>query len=187
MRLMGFFLLVVLLISAVCSLVVFFHYEVKDAASAAEFFFGVSFGGNTTREARLLIDKVKRYTNLFVINSWDLSTNETALNDICDYAANARMKVIVYIDYVSYVTNPWYLKWIDYAKERLGSKFLGIYLYDEPGGRQIDWTQKTEGTPWAALFVNVSDYSDASKRYITGISTSRIMQDVKNRNTSVYL
>ena len=32
-------------------------------------YFGVSFNGNTTDEAKLLIDRIKDYTNLFVIQS----------------------------------------------------------------------------------------------------------------------
>lgn len=37
------------------------------------FHVGVSFGGNTTTQAELLIDKVKSYTNLFVVQSGPVS------------------------------------------------------------------------------------------------------------------
>ena len=47
-----------------------------------EFFFGVSFGGNSTTQAKLLIDKVKDFTNFFLISNWDVSLNEKALNEI---------------------------------------------------------------------------------------------------------
>ncbi|MEJ2240961.1 MAG: hypothetical protein P8Y18_02295, partial [Candidatus Bathyarchaeota archaeon] len=59
------------------------------------FFFGTSFGLKTVEEAKLLIDEVKDYTNFFLINNWDVSTNETALNSICDYAADAGLTFVV--------------------------------------------------------------------------------------------
>jgi hypothetical protein len=182
------FLIAILLVVAVCSPVVYFHYEVKDAPSNEEFFFGVSFGGNTTSEAKLLIDKVKGYTNLFVIDSWGISTNETALNEICEYAINAKMNIMVFFDFIGIANYPyaWHLTWLDTARERWGDRFLGVYLYDEPGGRQIDEGQWDRGEEVKKIFENVSDYSDAANRFITSIHYSRSMQDAKNRSIPVF-
>ena len=144
---MWLLLLSALLVTAVCFPIIYVHNENKKEASNEEFFFGVSFGGNTTNEAKLLIDKVKDYTNLFVINSWDISKNETALNEICQYAVDANMSIIVYFDYVFYNPEPWLWlnTWMDTTKERWGDQFLGIYLYDEPGGNQVDTGQWRTG------------------------------------------
>ncbi|MGB9842202.1 MAG: hypothetical protein ACPLKZ_05695, partial [Candidatus Bathyarchaeales archaeon] len=65
----------------------------KEAPS--DFYVGVTFCGNTTTEAKLLIDKVKGYTNLFVLQSWPISNNETATTEICDYAVAAGLNIIV--------------------------------------------------------------------------------------------
>ena len=186
MKLIGLLLLIALLVSVVCLPIVYFYYKIKNEASEEDFFFGVSFGLNTTNEAKLLIDKVKGYTNLFVINSWEISINETALNEICDYAVNAEMHFIVFFDLISHITYPWHLTWLDTAKERWGSKFLGIYLYDEPGGKQIDWGQWDEGDPLRRIFENVSDYSDAANLFATSISSTRSMQDLKNRSIPAF-
>ena len=70
--------LIAILVFAV-SLPVYVRYSIESEASGEEFFFGVTYGSNTTREAKILIDKVKGYTNLFIVDSWDISTNETAL------------------------------------------------------------------------------------------------------------
>lgn len=182
MKLMWLFLLIALLVSALCLPMFYVHYKIGNEASKEDFFFGVSFGLNTSSEARLLIDKVKEYTNLFIINSWDISTNETALNEICEYAVNAQMYFMVFFDWISHIFYPWHLKWLDMAKERWGSSFLGIYLYDEPGGRQID-----EGL-WKGeeILENVSDYSDAANWFATSISSSRSMQDLKNRSIPAF-
>jgi hypothetical protein len=61
----------------------------------APFYVGVTFCGNTTAEAKLLIDKVKDYTNLFVLQSWPISNNETATTEICDYAVSSGLNIIV--------------------------------------------------------------------------------------------
>ncbi|MBM4401290.1 MAG: hypothetical protein FJ045_05000, partial [Crenarchaeota archaeon] len=63
-------LLAALLISTVYAPALYSYFELKEEASNGGFFFGVTFGGNTTSQAKLLIDKVKDYTNLFIINSW---------------------------------------------------------------------------------------------------------------------
>jgi hypothetical protein len=182
MKLLWLLLLVALLVSSVCLPIVYVHYKIRDEASKENLFFGVSFGLNTTSEAKLLIDKVKGYTNLFVVNSWTVSTNETALNEICEYAVNANMSFIVFFDFISHVVYPWHQTWLDAARERWGSRFLGIYLYDEPGGRQIDNGQWDTAEETKKIFENVSDYNDASNRFVSSILSSRSMQDLKNRS-----
>ena len=59
--------------------IAYVQYLIEKEASNEEFFFGVTYGSNTSSETKLLIDKVKEYTNLFIVDSWDISTNETAL------------------------------------------------------------------------------------------------------------
>ncbi|MGE5574913.1 MAG: hypothetical protein ACM3UL_02145, partial [Ignavibacteria bacterium] len=103
----------------------------------AGFHVGVSFCGNTTAEAKLLIDKVKTYTNLFVVQSGPVSVNETSMNEIVSYAVAADLDVIVFFGYF-YPNITWQIPWLDYAKQQWGSKFLGVYLNDEPAGQTID-------------------------------------------------
>ncbi len=110
---------------------------------------GVAFCGNTTVEARILIDKVKTYTNLFVVQSGPVSWNKTALDEICEYAVASGLKIIVYFGDL----NPrvldrngltWRTDWVKTAHGRWGESFLGLYYYDEWGGIWVDgnWTQK---------------------------------------------
>lgn len=178
--------LIVLLVSAFSLPKAFVYYKVQNTASGEDVYFGVTFGSNSTEEAKLLIDKVKEYTNLFIVDSWPISTNETALNEVCNYAVNANLSLIVFFDFISYRGYPWLHEWLDTARERWGSKFLGIYLYDEPGGRQIDKRQWDEGTSLRKLFANVSDYSDAANKFVTSIPSSFSMQNVKNSSLSVF-
>ena len=54
----------------------------QSGSNQQPFHVGVSFCGNTTAQAKLLIDRVKNYTNLLVIQSGPVSKNETSLTEI---------------------------------------------------------------------------------------------------------
>lgn len=226
-------LLAALLIFNVYAPTLYSHYVGKEETAKDDFFFGVTLGGNTTRQAKLLIDRVKEYTNLFVINSWDITSNETALTEICNYAVDAEMNIIVFFSFVFYNytdqegndlisgplekreeslvfynythqsgsiynssdwqelgIDPFHMSWLNKARERWGDKFLGVYLYDEPGGKQIDtgfWDRMAFGRNdvWFAegnitAFRNVSDYSEAADLFVRTLYRSGSMQHVIN-------
>ncbi len=176
-------ILTIILLTAIFSVIAYNHYKIETEVSEEDFFFGVSFGGKTSSQAKQLIDKVKGYTNLFLINSWDITTNETALNEVCKYAAEADLDFMVFFDFVSHTGYPWHLTgWLDTAKERWKNQFLGVYLYDEPGGRQIVSGQWDEGIAPR----NSSDYGEAAEFFVTSISSTWSMRDLKNRGISAF-
>jgi glutamine cyclotransferase len=121
----------------------------NQAKANADVNFGIAFCGNTTAEAKVLIDRVKSYTNLFVLDSGanPISRNQTAIEEICDYAVAQGLNVIINLGHIySQQTWFWQLPSLDGIKqrwtERWGSHFLGVYYNDEPGGIQLDgdWT-----------------------------------------------
>ncbi|MCL4430261.1 MAG: hypothetical protein M1167_05870 [Chloroflexi bacterium] len=110
---------------------------------------GIAFGGNTTDQAEVLIDKVKGYTNLFILDSGrnPISANQTKVEEICDYAVARNLSVIINLGIKDAGnSSSWGWFWnqpsLDSIKqrwtERWGNKFLGIYYNDEPGGIQLD-------------------------------------------------
>ena len=183
MKLAGL-LLIVLLISATGVVSIYLYWGTFNAARNDDFFFGTSYGQETAEEAKLLIDKVKNYTNFFWVGSWNITTNETALNEVCDYAAKADLNFIVFFSFVSRIIYPWHQTWLDTAKEKWGDKFLGVYLFDEPGGRQIDTGEWNDDM--RQVFANVSDYSDAANRYVNSISSTNSTLDLKRRQIPMF-
>lgn len=151
------------------------------------FFFGVSYGLQTVHEAKLLIDKVKGYTNFFIVNNWDISTNETALNEICDYAAESGLSFIVFFDFISLSEHgyPWHADWVITAKDRWGDRFLGIYIYEETGGKQIDTGLFDEfhmDSERARMYENVTTYSEAADVFVTELPLSWGFHYLQNSN-----
>jgi len=123
--------------------------EDSEIKSLDHCYVGVAFCGNTTVEAKNLIDKVRTYTNLFVIQSGPVSWNETALDEICEYAVDSGLNIIVYFGDL----NPrvldrnglsWRTEWVNSAMDRWEDSFLGLYYYDEWGGIWVDgdWIQR---------------------------------------------
>ena len=102
-----------------------------------QFHVGVTFGGDNSTEAKLLIDRVKDYTNLFVVDSGPLQYNITELEHTCDYAVKSGLDIIVYFGSYESQRNTT-ATFIDTAKERWGNHFLGIYYGDEPSGKALE-------------------------------------------------
>lgn len=114
---------------------------------AADPFVGVTFSSDSVLDARLLIDRVKNFTNLLVVQSGPASKNETMLNEICEYAVNAGLSIIVYFGKFD---RDWQSSWLDNAKEKWGPSFLGVYFFDEPAGSLLDnfekmWNESSSG------------------------------------------
>ena len=80
-----------------------------------------------------------------------ISENQTSVEQICDYAVSQGLSVIINLGVKDHTqaNNNWFWQQqsLESIKqlwtERWGSKFLGIYYNDEPGGIQLDanWTQ----------------------------------------------
>jgi hypothetical protein len=109
----------------------------KQASSTKtpDSYVGIAYCGDTVEDGKALIDKVKGYTNLFVLNSGLLQRDFDSVNTLGDYAVNAGMYFLPYFGiYVQATFEPW----LQTAKERWGGHFLGVYYGDEPAGKMLD-------------------------------------------------
>ncbi|MCX8152915.1 MAG: hypothetical protein N3E52_00605 [Candidatus Bathyarchaeota archaeon] len=145
--------IVLILLIGTALLFVSYYTSSNIKREPADFFVGVTFCGNTTIEAKMLIDEVKGYTNLFVLQSWPISNNETATTEICDYAVAAGLNIIVNlgINWSYSRVWTWQFSWLKAAQQRYGGRFLGTYYDDEPAGHQLDYN-------WFNFFLKHSNY-----------------------------
>ena len=163
---------------------------VNETGKKPDCYVGVSFCGNTTAEAKLLIDRVKDFTNLFVLLSGPVSVNETATNEICQYAADAGLSFIVFFGDLTPSILPeeyrWRLPWLNYAKQRWGDRFLGVYYYDEPGGTQLDYNwNESEFFPFFYNFTS-RDYDWAEQYYMYGLANDPGIVGLQARSIDIF-
>ena len=98
---------------------------------------GVTYGGDTVEGAKQLIDKVKNYTNLFILQSGPLAANSEAITEIGDYACAAKLKYAIMGSTKSSHEHGINNQTLE-ARTRWGEQFIGIYYMDEPGGNILD-------------------------------------------------
>ena len=180
----------------VCVLLVasfaFFVPPANENSLKADCYFGISFCGNTAEEAKLLIDRVKDYTNLFVLQSGPVSENETATNEICQYAIDAGLDIVVYFGDL----NPrvlqrklevdgkdvvWRTSWINTATEKYGDSLLGVYYYDESGGIWLDKIQESN----TSRFID-PDYDSLAELFTAFLPRDLGYQGLRNNSINVF-
>jgi hypothetical protein len=106
-------------------------------ANPQQFYVGVTYCGDSVEEAKQLINRVKGYTNLFVLQSGFITT-EKDITEIGDYAINSGLKFLFYYGHsLSGLASDANIL-AKYAEERWSSNFLGAYYNDEPGGKILD-------------------------------------------------
>ncbi len=127
-----------------------------DQQKEEEFYVGVTYCGNSVQEAMQLIDKVKNYSNLFVLQSGTLQSNSYSIMEIGDYAVSCGM---YFLPCFGLTGSSNMLNFLETTEGRWGDKFLGVYYRDENGGKMLDsdtqvvnntaktWLGKTNGYP----------------------------------------
>ena len=140
-----FFVTILLIMIIILSTILFVPSRLQRNVDS-QVFIGISYGGNTVLEAKQLVDKVKSYTNLFILASGTLQRDPDSMNEIGDYVVAANMYFIPYFgNYVEETLSVW----LDNAKQRWGDHMLGVYYRDELGGKMLDdystFTDSTTG------------------------------------------
>ena len=131
-----------------------------------------AYGYNQTSQVQVsqikaLVDKVKDYTNLFVMGSVGLTFDRTSLSEACDYVFKTKLNFIVLftgLGMYSYNITQWMVD----AKVRYGNSFLGIDRYDEPGGNQLD--SGTFQLINSTMISSSTTYADVAKTFTDNLS-----------------
>jgi len=142
----------------------------ESKSDSTDIFVGVEMAYDGVEDAKKLIDKVKSYTNLFVIGTPDITHNITKLNQVSQYAIDAGLDLILF----TYPTEEAAFnqsQWLADARAKWGDRFIGVYAYDEWGGNQVDAAYGDEGY-WKKLVKEgeADSYTEAANLYVSRIS-----------------
>ncbi|HZW83312.1 MAG TPA: hypothetical protein VFF14_07855 [Candidatus Deferrimicrobium sp.] len=139
-----------------------------EEKTPTDLYFGVDVAFESLGETLRIVDEVSSYTNLFVIGCYGPVAqsnhsrpiyNETRLSSISEYVYQKGLSFIVYSDDPRFPS----AAWLTNARADFGDKFLGIYYYDEPGGRQLDQANYP-------AFYYAKNFSDAANRYVNTVN-----------------
>jgi len=175
----------------------------NQALGKSEFYVGVECGYNNATLCKALIDKVKNYSNLFIIGSTDIVKNASLLNDVCDYVYHTGMHFSVYFspiqDYTDLDENttisvtlsngtvpqlpsyqsPSLMAWLKNATSKYGERFLGAYVFDEPGGNQLDG-----GVQRVANTTSEQSYQSMANAFVGNVSAK--IRPYLNSNVMIF-
>lgn len=137
-------------------------------------FMGVDAAYDSPEEIETLVNAISPYTNVFIIGSTGITFNETKLTDLCQYIYEKGLAFIIYTDDHDPPGRP-SGKWIEDAKSRWGDHFLGLYIYDEVGGKHIDlWRYR--------VFTEADNYTDARNQFV---SHMEYLIQIASSNTTI--
>lgn len=134
-------------------------------------FIGVDVGYGDANDVYTIANAVSGYANLIIIGSTEVTANTTELTNVCDYLYQRGFYFIVYVGFsdVSAYFPPqgpapsFFLM----ANSRWGAKFLGAYMFDEAGGKQLDLLPNNPDRPAPTA----SNYSDVAAHFIVDVQT----------------
>ena len=130
-------------------------------------FVGVDAAYDNLEEIKSFVDEVSSYTNTFVIGSTGITYDVTKLNDASQYIYDRGMYFMIYMH-----PDPDQLdvqrQWVEDARIRWGQRFLGLYAFDEPGGRELDNATFTvfDGTE------TLANYTDAADKWVNQLNNN---------------
>ncbi len=162
--------LAALLVFALLVTVVGFHLLPEKTADKPDAFIGVDVGYGDANAIYNVSNAVSGYANLIIIGSTDVTANTTELTKVCDYLYQKGFYFIVYVGFgngtVFPPTGP-DSTFFQMANSRWGTKFLGAYIFDEAGGKQLDLPNRNPDRPAPIA----SNYSDVAMHYIIDVQT----------------
>ena len=131
-----------------------------------DMFVGVEMAYDGVEDAKRLIDRVKDYTNLFVIGTPDITHNVTKLDEVSQYVIDAGLNLILFM-YPTEEAAFDQAQWLADARAKWGDRFLGVYAYDEWGGNQLDATYGDKNY-WKRLVEEgkANSYTEAANIYV---------------------
>jgi hypothetical protein len=135
---------------------------IRNPKSMPNIFVGMDIGYGDEEVALKLIDKVADYVNLIILGSLEVTMDTEALTRVCDYMYKRDLHFIVYVGFAEEGYTPPCgpdSQFFTFAINKYGDKFLGVYLFDEVGGKLVDGFHSLD-------VIEADNYSEAAVIYI---------------------
>jgi hypothetical protein len=146
------------------------HLFLLKSDNSPDAFIGVDVGYGNATDVYNIADAVTGYANLIIIGSLEITSNTTALTNVCDYLYQKGFYFIVYVGFAKKGVFPPQGPdplFFQMAENRWGSKFLGAYMFDEPGGKQLDLPKNSPDRPAPTA----RSYTDAAVHFILDVGS----------------
>ena len=149
------------------SLSLYYVFLIKDSPEGEppKVFVGVDVAYGNMAEIKRLVDEISNYTNLFVIGCTGISYNITQLYETSQYVYEKGFSFIVYSDMPP--LKEWFVCCHFDCDDIYGEKFLGLYAFDEGGGRQLDLK-----IPRPFRVYEADNYTDAENQFVNNVTKS---------------
>ncbi len=149
------------------------EYFLQKVPSKPDVFVGVDVGFGGEQDVYNVANAVKDYANLIILGSLQVTQDTATLTRVCDWLSEHGFYFIIYIGFA--VKN--YLPprgpsqdFFNSTAGKWGDKFLGIYVFDEIGGKQLDAKEKPvllKSVP--DVIINQSDYTYVAETYVAEV------------------
>ncbi len=160
--------IVILILLLLIPVIVLHRVLVNQPKKDLDIFVGVDVAYDNVEEIKMLVDEISPCTNTIVIGSTGITYDLQKLNDVCQYVYEKGMYFIIYKvhplndDLEDLAVQR---QWVLDAKPKWGKYFLGLYAYDETGGRQLDDADYQVVGDWKA-----DNQTDAANKYVSGLN-----------------
>ena len=159
-------------ISTVVSLIVV-EALFNKSSGEIDIYVGIDIGYGNEEDALGQIDKVSSYVNLIVLGSLNLTRDTEKLTRVCDHIYLKGLHFIVYVGFGEEAEAPPRgpdSQFFVNAMERYGDKFLGVYLFDEVGGKLIDGGHSVNVTAAKTYSVAAILYTHHLNYFLSNVS-----------------
>ena len=168
---LGQIMAILFIIVVIASVFVGYSFLALDSSheEMPELLVGVDVAYDDMEEIKALVDEISPYTNTLVVGSAGITFNVTKLDEVCTYVYDKGMYFMTYMhpqdDYEQLNLQR---QWVEDARTKWGERFLGLYAYDEMGGRQLD------NATYRPLTETPENYTDAAVKYITAVNNNLV-------------
>ena len=139
----------------------------RTSTTVPQVYVGVvaGFGGET--DVIKVANAVSGFANLIIIGTTNVTSDTPALTRVCNYLYQKGFSFIIYVGFGNgyYPPNGPAKDFFNTTVKQWGNKFLGAYIFDEVGGKQLDYAL---GTPHYIdrPVKQAANYTDAASQYV---------------------